>query len=51
MDLPKITRENQWTCRWCHKKYVVPCLARDCEADHEADFIEEQEPEELSDAG
>lgn len=48
MDLPKLTRDNQWTCRWCKKRWVIPMFARDCEARHEAELEDE---EELSDAG
>jgi hypothetical protein len=31
MDLPPLTRDNQWTCRMCGKDHVVAQLARDCE--------------------
>ena len=49
MDLPKLTRENQWTCRWCNKRYVVPIMARDCEDEHEAELMEQEE--DIRDAG
>lgn len=43
MDLPKITRDNQWDCRWCAKRYVIPMLARDCEDRHEEQEKAERE--------
>lgn len=27
---------EMWRCQECKKEYVVPSLARDCEAEHEA---------------
>jgi hypothetical protein len=45
MDLPKLTRANQWDCRWCGTRYVIPLMARDCEEDHEAEEQEKAERE------